>query len=166
MYPKLKITHNPFPIKYDKNTYIKTAGPVNPIDISVTVGSYDDLLTSTTLTTLKDGQYVWVGNYNNSWNVFRYSNTNQSITSVVAGPNGITVTTLNNAKMAVGEIFVVNANGSDYVLKCSSVSLNQIVCEPKTGFQSITTAVGFVRRLVTSLMSDIAEIIKELLIHD
>ena len=151
-------THNPFPIKYDKNTYIKTAGPVNPIDISVTVGSYDDLLTSTTLTTLKDGQYVWVGNYNNSWNVFRYSNTNQTITSVVAGPNGITVTTLNNAEMAVGEIFVVNANGSDYVLKCSSVSLNQIVCEPKTGFQSITTAVGFVRRLVTSRVSDIAEI--------
>ena len=39
-----------------------------------------------------------------------------------------------------------------------SVSLNQIVCEPKTGFQSITTAVGFVRRLVTSRVSDIAEI--------
>ena len=74
--------HNPFPIKYDKNTYVKTAGPVNPIDISVTVGSYDDLLTNTSLTTLKDGQYVWVGNYNNSWNVFRYSNTNQTIYSM------------------------------------------------------------------------------------
>ena len=85
-------------------------------------------------------------------------NTNQTITSVVAGPNGITVTTLNNAEMAVGEIFIVNANGSDYVFKCKSVSLNSIVCEPKTGFQSITTAVGFVRRLVTSRVSDIAEI--------
>ena len=151
-------THAPFPVKYDQNTYIKTAGPVNPIDISLTVGTYDDLLTSTTLTTLKDGQYAWVGNYNSSWNVFRYSNTAQTITSVVAGSNGITVTTLNNAEMAVGEIFVVNANGSDYVLKCSSVSLNSIVCEPKTGFQSITTAVGFIRRLVTSRVSDIAEI--------
>ena len=36
--------------------------------------------------------------------------------------------------------------------------MNSIVCEPKTGFQSITTAVGFVRRLVTSRVSDIAEI--------
>ena len=62
------------------------------------------------------------------------------------------------AEMAVGEIFIVNANGSDYVFKCKSVSLNSIVCEPKTGFQSITTAVGFVRRLVTSRVSDIAEI--------
>ena len=34
-------------------------------------------------------------------------NTNQkTITSVVAGPNGITVTTLNNAEMAVGEILL------------------------------------------------------------
>ena len=58
-------------------------------------------------------------NYNNpSWNVFRYPKiTLQTITSVVAGPNGITVTTLNNAEMAVGEIFIVNANEPDYVFK-------------------------------------------------
>ena len=30
-------THAPFPTKYNKNTYVKTAGPVNPVDISLTV---------------------------------------------------------------------------------------------------------------------------------
>ena len=56
--------------------------------------------------------------------MFLYSNTNQTITSVYV-LSGITVTTLNNAEMAVGEIFIVNANGSDYVFKCKLILINR-----------------------------------------
>jgi len=75
--------HTPFPVKYDKNTFIKTAGPVNPIDISLTLAQYDDLLTSTSVATLDEGQYVWIGNNKGIWSVLRYSNTDQQIVSII-----------------------------------------------------------------------------------
>ena len=60
-----------FPTKYNKNTYVKTAGPINSVDISLILGKYPDLLTAD-ISTLVDNNYVWVGDYN-QLNVFRYS---------------------------------------------------------------------------------------------
>ena len=87
-------THAPFPTKYNKNTSVKTAGPVNPVDINLTVGKYEDLLTADT-SALVDNNYVWVGDYNNSWNVFRYSKTTQRIQAINVVNNTIEVDTLN-----------------------------------------------------------------------
>ena len=150
--------HKPFPIKYDKNTYLKTAGAVNPIDISLTLANYDDLLTSTL--NLLEGDYIWVGNHNNSWNVFRYSKTRQKVTSIIKNESNITVNTLNNADMSVGEIFIANANGTDYTFKCVSVELTNIVCQLKEGFVSINelTQVGFIKRFTSSRLDSIQNI--------
>lgn len=150
--------HKPFPVKYEKNTYIKTAGPVNPIDISLTLAQYDDLLTTASLTTLDEGQYVWIGNNKGTWSVMRYSNTDQKIVSVVKDGSTITVNTLNNPDMQVGEIFVVNANGTDYVLKCTLTGVTSIQCEDKTGFVTIDPAVGFIKRFTESRLSSINDI--------
>ena len=108
-----------FPFIYDQNTYIKTRTPYIPIDITLTLADYDDLLTTSSLSTLQENQYVWIGNNQGTWSVLKYTNTDQQITSVIKDGSTITVNTLTTANMQAGEIFVVNANGTDYVLKCS-----------------------------------------------
>jgi len=150
--------HTPFPVKYDKNTYIKTAGPVNPIDISLTLAQYDDLLTSTSVATLDEGQYVWIGNNKGTWSVLRYSNTDQQIVSIIKDGSVISVNTLNNPDIAVGEIFVVNANGTDYVFKSTFVGITSIQCEDVTGFASIDSAVGFIKRFTESRLNSINDV--------
>ena len=151
-------THKPFSVKYDQNTYIKTAGPVHPIDITLTLADYDDLLTTSSLSTVQENQYVWIGNNQGTWSVLKYTNTDQQITSVIKDGNTITVNTLTTANMQAGEIFVVNANGTDYVLKCSSVNLTSIVCEDKEGFVSIDPATGIIKRFTESRLSSIDDI--------
>ena len=147
--------HRPFPVKYNNQTYLKTAGTVNPADISITLADYADLLTTASLTDLEDGDYVWIGNYENSWNVFRYTNTDQKISSIVVSGSNILINTLNTAVMSTGEIFVVNANGVDYVFRCISASLNVIECEPKLGFVNIEPATGFIKRFTPSRVETI-----------
>ena len=142
-------THAPFPTKYNKNTYVKTAGPVNPVDINLTVGKYEDLLTADT-STLVDNNYVWVGDYNNSWNVFRYSKTTQRIQAINVVNNTIEVDTLNTPAMTAGEIFVVYANGKNYTFKCTSIAPSKIICEPKTGFQQLSSATGYISRFISA----------------
>ena len=150
--------HTPFPVKYEKNTYIKNAGPVNPVDITLTLADYDDLLTSTSVSTLDEGQYVWVGNKKGTWNVLRFSNTEQKIVSIIKDGSTITVNTLNNPDMEVGEIFVVNADGTDYVFKSTFVGITSIQCEDVQGFASIPSAVGFIKRFTESRLSAITDI--------
>ena len=142
-------THAPFPTKYNKNTYVKTAGPVNPVDITLTVGKYADLLTAD-ISTLVDNNYVWVGDYNSTWNVFRYSKTTQRIQAINVVQNTIEVDTLNTPSMTVGEIFVVYANGTNYTFKCTSVEPSKIICEPKTGFQQLSSATGYISRFISA----------------
>ena len=142
-------THAPFPTKYNKNTYVKTAGPVNPVDITLTVGKYADLLTAD-ISSLVDNNYVWVGDYNSTWNVFRYSKTTQRIQAINVVQNTIEVDTLNTPSMTVGEIFVVYANGTNYTVKCTSVQPSKIICEPKTGFQQLSSATGYISRFISA----------------
>ena len=150
--------HTPFPVKYDKDFYIKTAGPVNPIDISLTLANYDDMLTDTKLLELTAGQYVWIGNRNKTWTVLKYTETDQTIVSVIKDGATITVNTVGNAVMNEGEIFVVTADSEDYVLKCSSVNGTQIVCEDKEGFVTIDPAEGSIKRFIESRLSSISDI--------
>ena len=157
-------THAPFPTKYNKNTYVKTAGPVNPVDITLTVGKYSDLLTAD-ISTLVDNNYVWVGDYNSTWNVFRYSKTTQRIQAINVVQNTIEVDTLNTPSMTVGEIFVVYANGTNYTFKCTSVEPSKIICEPKTGFQQLSSATGYISRFISAKFTSTDSINTLSLIH-
>jgi hypothetical protein len=150
--------HTPFPVKYDRETYIKTAGPVNPIDISLTLSQYDGMLTDTNVVQLNVGDYVWIGNYNKTWTVFKYTDTTQSIVSVIKSGSTISVNTVDTAEMNAGEIFVVNADGKDYVLKCTSVNGTEIVCEDKEGFVTIDPAEGKIKRFITHRLASIDDI--------
>ena len=51
-----------------------TAGYVDPSDVKFIVAKYDDIL-NLDVAVLKQGHYVWVGNYKNDWEVFKFSNT-------------------------------------------------------------------------------------------
>jgi len=150
--------HTPFPVKYEKNTYIKTAGPVNPVDIAITLYQYDDILTDTKVKDLNEGDYVWIGNYNKTWTVLKYTATEQTTSSIVKNGNTITVNTVNNAVMNAGEIFVVNADDTDYVLKCTSTNGTEIICEDKEGFATVDPANGYIKRFVTHRLDSINDI--------
>jgi len=150
--------HTPFPVQYNTDTYVKTAGFVNPIDITVTLAQYDDMLTDTKITELREGDYVWIGNYNKTWSVFKYTTTEQTTVSIVKDGTTITVNTDENAVMNVGEIFVVHADNTDYILKCTSVNGTEIVCEDKEGFVTVDPAEGLIKRFITHRLNSINDI--------
>ena len=150
--------HKPFPTKYVEKTYVGTAGPVHPIDISLTLANYSDLLTSSDVATLSNGQYVWVGNYINSWNVFKFIDTEQTVVSIIKNASTITVNTTNTAVMTAGEIFVVKTDSDNFVFKCVSANGTAIVCENKEGFTTKDPVEGTIKRFITSRLSSINDI--------
>ena len=74
--------HKPFPTTYIQNTYVKNSGYVHPDDVTHILGTYDDILTIDP-TLLKINDYVWVGNVDKSWNVYKFKNAEYIIDNIV-----------------------------------------------------------------------------------
>ena len=150
--------HTPFPTKYIKDTYLRTAGPVDPSDIDFTIANYDDILTMDT-SVLKEGNYIWIGDHNNTWNVVKFSNSKQKITLITLDSNKLVkVTTQNNAEITVGEIFTIRVGDSTYTLKANKVELNVITCDENESVVAVDPAVGYISRFVSSRIATISDI--------
>ena len=70
--------HNPFPKKKVINTFTRNSGYVYPNDVSLSLGTYDELL-SVKITDLESRNFVWVGNVGEEWNVYQYDLTEYDI---------------------------------------------------------------------------------------
>ena len=76
--------HKPFPTTYVGKPYVKDAGYVNLEDVKIVTDTYESLA-NITFADLRQGDYIWVGTDGQSWNVYKYSNTSNVITSVTGG---------------------------------------------------------------------------------
>lgn len=76
--------HKPFPIKAIPINYFSTAGYVIPTEVEKIITEFDDILTDD-IENYNYNDYVWVGDINKSWNVFRYKNYFSKIVSINIG---------------------------------------------------------------------------------
>ena len=150
-------THKPFPTKYESIPYLPTAGYVDPSDVKFIVAKYDDIL-NLDVAVLKQGHYVWVGNYKNDWEVFKFSNTQAKLSKIEKSGDLILVTTQNTANVTVGEIFAIRVGTATHILKANKVELNVITCDKKDGVSAVDPATGYVSQFKTSRIASITDV--------
>ena len=110
--------NNVFPSKSTLDTYVKNAGYVNQQDVLGIATTYSDI-TNFFYRQVRKGAYIWVGNENRSWNVYKHVSTDYTIEQVQSITNGFTIT-LNstpsdisvNDVIGIGDLYKFNAVGS------------------------------------------------------
>ena len=81
--------HKPFPVA-ESTKFTKDAGYVNQEDVLYIVPSFTDVLTIPFADFDKE-KYVWVGDYNNSWGVFKHTISENIITSMSGNADAVSV---------------------------------------------------------------------------
>jgi hypothetical protein len=114
--------------------YLRTPGHVRLDQVNVALLTIDDI-SSQDVTTFMNGNYVWCGFENNSWNVYRYTSSDLAVTNLtyIANDKEITLTAKTNIHLKVGEWVGIN----------QTTAFN--------GFYKIKTVVGNKMTLVASL---------------
>ena len=70
--------------------YTRTPGFVNNNDISQVVSQYNDI-TQLNISDITNNEYVWVGNENLSWNVYKHEISDFTITSLKGNANAVSI---------------------------------------------------------------------------
>ena len=152
-------THNPFPLKTNSEEYIKTAGFVDPADVNFVLKNYDEILNINT-DELKFDQYVWIGFYKQSWQVYKHVKTEYKVLTVSEANNLVTVTTNLYSNVNVDDIISVTIpqQNSVQLFKVKSVALDQIVCH-KNGNTVLTandgSSYGYLGRFVSNKIASL-----------
>jgi len=95
---------NPWPILSKSTAYLRTAGYVRSNEVTLVLSKLDDLLTlpHSLVSTIIEGNYIWITFDNASWNVYRYTNADINVTNVVYTNGVLTITTDKLVKLSVG----------------------------------------------------------------
>ena len=140
VYQKSKnYNHKPLPGKYVFDSYTKNAGYVNQQDVRGIVTNYENILDFNFADIAKNA-YIWVGNQDKDWTVYKHIDTPYVITQIGKGEETFDITVDTNVKDFVkGDIIGINAihNDStslslDAFYKINSVNNNVITVESDT----------------------------------
>lgn len=125
--------HKPLPTKYfnEENSYTKTAGYVNPIDITQSLVTYDSILDQNLY---PSGSYIWTATDKNqqTWGVYKAQSTDIRISAVTGSEeNKFTITVDQGTDYTQGDIIGINdvSSDTDGYYKVDNVSLNIITLE-------------------------------------
>ena len=92
------------PTKRVIDSYVDNAGYVNQQDVRGIAKSYQDIL-EFQFSQIKQGDYLWIGDYNGSWSVLKHVRSDNTIESITRTETGFIVTTEKNIKdVAVEDI--------------------------------------------------------------
>ena len=129
--------HKPLPTKYfnDDNSFTKTAGYVNPVDITTQLVSYNDILQQSLYPA---GSYIWTAEDKSgqTWGVYKTVSTDYRITEVTASQeNKFKITIDKIADYTKGDIIGINdiSSDTDGYYKIDSVNLAVITLESVEG---------------------------------
>ena len=124
----------PFPRLTNPKQFLRSAGYVNPVDITYNIGSFDHIYDTDSNGNLKypvtgigNGQYIWTSFNVNSWNVYRFTDLQIRITNVVytSDTKTLTITTQNLIPLTVGMyVGLVQVNSIEGFYQVTSVTLN------------------------------------------
>lgn len=144
--------HRPLPTKFynDSNSYIKTAGYVNPNDVNLQLGNYTDI-TGKELIDIPANSYVWTASSKlpNTWGVYKHVETLEKITSISGSDNSKFDITLNIASdHAIGDIIGVNdvSDEVDGFYEISNINLNVVSLKTTDSITAIDKVSGYVTK--------------------
>ena len=101
--------HKPFPEKYVLDSYTKNAGYVNQQDVRGIVTNYDNIL-DFNFSDIRKNSYIWVGNENNDWTIYKHVDTDYIIQNISTGTTEIDITfTTNVSDIGIGKIIGIHA---------------------------------------------------------
>ena len=134
--------HKPFPGKYVFDSYTKNAGYVNQQDVRGIVTNYDNIL-DFNFADITKNNYIWVGNQNRDWTVYKHIDTSYVINRIgksAAGETKFDITVDENVKgISKGDIIGINAIHNDSTslnldgfYKIDSINKNVITVESST----------------------------------
>jgi hypothetical protein len=83
--------HKPFPEKYVSDPYVRDAGYVNQADVRGVATNYSNIA-DFNFDDIDSGAYIWVGNDNRDWNVYKHVDTDYTVQEVSAGATQFTIT--------------------------------------------------------------------------
>ena len=162
--------HKPFPTTNIKQGYTKDSGYVNPEDVQFIVNNYDSILDIDFSSCAKDS-YIWVGNENLDWNVYRHIDTDLLVESVTGGSEEFTLVLTSTPKdIEAGQILGVfdlinteiDPQDSSYAnitttkaalggfYKVKSVILNRITLETKDAVEDVENCKGKISKLLSA----------------
>lgn len=146
----LGYNHKPFPTNDIQQNLLPTAGYVNPEDVTLSIATYDDLLTQS-ITALNVGDYVWIGKRGIEWDVLKYIRTNDRVlavqTSSVTGVEELVLTLSRQSKYTVDEIIgVVDVAGAEKFYRVKRNELDTLICYPNGETEDAELVNGFVTK--------------------
>jgi len=119
---------NPWPELKTYNSFLRSAGHVRQDEVLMTVKSLNDLLSSD-ITKFTDGDCVWCTFDKDSWNVYRYTNTNYVVKDAVYNSSlkQVILTIDGVVNQIVGDYLGIdNVTGFSGFYKVESVTVNTI----------------------------------------
>lgn len=122
--------HKPFPILENKDTYTKDKGYVRDQDVNFIVDSVEDIL-NLDIKLVDIGQYLWILNIENSWNVWRHVETDFRALDINSTSDGFSITLDKFNTFAVGDIIGLNSFNQriDGFYQVKSVGINTVFFE-------------------------------------
>ena len=103
--------HKPFPEKYVNTSYVKNAGYVNPTDVRGIATEYSNIA-DFSFNDIRRNDYVWVGNDNLDWNVYKHIDTNyeaEAVLEIEGSTNFKVVLTNNVTDIAVNDVIGIHS---------------------------------------------------------
>ena len=135
----------PWPMLENYTPFLRSAGYVNASEVFLSIGYVEEIV-NYDIDTFQEGSYIWVTFDGPSWNVYRFTDTHTTVTSVTYATNTkiLTITTHDIVKFAVGSyIGLSQVPLLKGFYKILSVSLNSFtVSADITGFPSTFTQNG------------------------
>jgi len=116
----------PFPVLEKSNQLLRSAGYVNPKDITIQLGSLSEIV-NYSVAALANGQYVSVAFSANTWNVYRFTDLQIRVLNVtyVLETKTLTITTQNLLPLMAGDyIGIAQVASITGFYQVASVSLN------------------------------------------
>ena len=144
--------HAPFPEKIVTDTFVKNSGYVNPDDVDFIVDEYQDIL-ELDISNFEFGSKVWVGNENNTWNIYTAIRTELEIESIESSESGYDLfIKTTNWDFDIDEIVgVYNLDNLDGFYKIEDIENNKISIQSESsGLPDLDQINGKIIRLVSS----------------
>ena len=177
--------HKPFPEKYVNTSYVKNAGYVNPTDVRGIATQYSNIA-DFSFNDIRRNDYVWVGNDNLDWNVYKHVDTDYVVEAVLEGTTTFNlILTKNVTDIAVNDVIGIHSF-SNYIddstldtdevfdlegfFVVSAVDKNIITLITATAQDEIPRCIGSITKFITARATNIdaANIIvqNELVLND
>ena len=150
--------HTPFPSVFVNNGFTKDSGYVNAEDVAQTVSTYDDIL-NLNINTLDRNAYVWVGNVDLSWNIYKHIDTEFQITSVAGGDTSFEISLKSTPRnISIGDIIGIwDIAGVDGFYKVTDTGANTITLETQQTIANVSSAQGLITRFTSVRTSNLTQ---------